>query len=238
MAAIRVIEFVRALSGRGWAGWLMVTLFIASVGGVRAAGPEPRDDLEAGLAAAARADWDTAIDLLHDAVTRRPADGRGHRELGIVYLRAAQARDDPSLRRVLLAMADLELDQAVRIDPGDGAALRAWAETSVLNGNPDRAIRIYEDLLAAPGRGEDADAAQLFTLYLALGKEPRGLYVFTEELRREPGWQELRLLLATLYDQAGNAGEARRLLRQVADALTASPRLRELALAGLRRLGP
>jgi tetratricopeptide (TPR) repeat protein len=221
--------------------WLAFALLVAGGAGPATAGPSRDDfraDLEAGRAAAAVADWDTAIDHLHAAVAARPADAAARRELGSVYLRAAQARDDPALRRVLLAMADLELDQAVRLAPQDRGALRAWAEVSILNRNPDRAIRLYEDILAARGRGEDTDAAQLFTLYLALGKEPRGLHVFSEKLRAEPNWQELRFLLASLYLKAGNPAEARPLLRRVADARDSGKPLRELALAALRGLGP
>lgn len=183
-------------------------------------------------------DWEAAIDRWTMAVQERPTDAMAHRELGKAYLGAANERVDRAERRVLLAMADLELGQAVTINPLDSDAKRALAHTAILSDNPYQAIRIYEDLIRKPTRGRLEDASQLFTLYVATGMIEHGLMEFEGQLQKEKKWHELRFLTALMYQKDGNPAMAKRLLNQVATARDAADTVRRAAKQALKAMSP
>lgn len=188
--------------------------------------------------AAALSGWEAAIERWDAVVRTHPLDAAARWKLGAAYLGAAEERIDRTERRILLAVAERELDQAVSLAPGDDHAKRLLARTVLLSGNPYKAMRISETLFRKPGPARLEDATQLFTLYAATGMIEHGLRVFGEQLRLEPGWHELRLLTGMLYRKGGNEAEARKQFQQVAGARAAGEPVRRAARAALQGVSP
>ena len=113
-------------------------------------------------------------------------------------------------------MGDLEIKQAVLLEPEAKEARRLYGQVAFLTTNIGKAIRIYEDLVWEETDVQNVqDLVILNGLYVAMPGIERGIYFFEEKLEKMPEWEEMRFFLANLYLLGENEEKARLLLQQV-----------------------
>ena len=169
---------------------------------------------------------DTAMQLLHLAVSSRPEVALYREALGDLYLARGTEQG------AVLAMAEYEA--ALAAEPGRARAMRGLAQAAMLAGRTGVALDVLEGMLRPEGELRLSLVPDLAALYLMVDRVPRGISVL-EGVRAEAPAQAravVTVYLATLYRYADRRGDALNALL----AVTADENAPEDLRAHVRRL--
>jgi serine/threonine-protein kinase len=176
------------------------------------------------------------------ALRARLLESRGQRERALALMREA-ARLQPSWVH-LSRLADMEyrlgesdaarqhLKTLLQRFPDFTAGWSLLAQIELLNGDPRRAVEIYQTLLAR-SRGV-AEMSNLGTSYLILGRYPEAEAQFRQALAQEPKNPFVTLNLADVLLLSGNRAEAESLYRGLLDLAARDPAAASWQLTSIR----
>jgi tetratricopeptide (TPR) repeat protein len=172
----------------------------------------------------------------------RLLERRGQREKALALMREAAGRQ-PSWAH-LFRLADMEyrlgesdaarqhLKTLLRSFPDFTAGWSLLAQIELLNGDPQRAVGIYQRLLASsPGI---AEMSNLGTSHLLLGRYREAEAQFRQALTREPKNPFVTLNLADTLLLAGDRAEAEALYRRLLDLAAQDPAAASWQLISVR----
>jgi predicted Zn-dependent protease len=180
----------------------------------------------------------------------RLVERRGDKGRALALMRQA-ARQHPSWKH-LSRLADMEyrlgesgaarrhLEELLRSFPGYQSGWSLLAQIELLNGDPRRAVEIYERLVARSP--QVTEITNLGTAYLLLKRYPEAEARFRQALALEPQNPFVTLNLADVLLLAGKRGEAEALYRRLLglaerDPAAASWQLRSARAQALAHLG-
>lgn len=173
------------------------------------------------LAAAQAGLWRDPRTFYEGLVRRNPDSVLAHNNLGSVYLGLGEE-----------ARAEVEFQEALRLQPGHPGALNNLGLLAQRRGDLAEARRLYREALAA--RPSQADAwNNLGTLYEAEGDVVRATAAYGEAVRLDPATPRFLANLAGVLAAQGRRDEAAGLLEQAIKLDPTVPRWRT-ALAILR----